>query len=197
MAFDDGDLAYRINFATADVAEIVDRRVGRDLSSEEAHALAEEVNEQLTLPARDLRARGHDRAPRRARDPDRRGTPVGQRDQHRPRVSARGAPRRGARDVRAGRRDVRRRSTTREAARARGSDERVRRGRGSVLDASRRERRAAGRGQLPGQPDPHPRRRRSPAPAPADPRPVRVGVGLLRRDAGRARDLPRPRDGRR
>ena len=50
MDFRDGDVAYRINFATADWPEIVDRRVGRDLSSEEAHALAEEVNERLELP---------------------------------------------------------------------------------------------------------------------------------------------------
>jgi 2,3-bisphosphoglycerate-independent phosphoglycerate mutase len=49
MDFDDGDLAYRINFATAEGREIVDRRVGRDLSSDEAHALAAEVNEQLRL----------------------------------------------------------------------------------------------------------------------------------------------------
>jgi 2,3-bisphosphoglycerate-independent phosphoglycerate mutase len=50
MDFEDGDLAYRINFATGDGLEIVDRRVGRDLSSEEAHALAAEVNETLALP---------------------------------------------------------------------------------------------------------------------------------------------------
>jgi 2,3-bisphosphoglycerate-independent phosphoglycerate mutase len=50
MDFRDGDLAYRVNFATADGREIVDRRVGRDLSSEEAHRLADEVNERLTLP---------------------------------------------------------------------------------------------------------------------------------------------------
>jgi 2,3-bisphosphoglycerate-independent phosphoglycerate mutase len=50
MPFDDGDLAYRINFATCEWPEIVDRRVGRDLSSEEAHALAGEVNDGLTLP---------------------------------------------------------------------------------------------------------------------------------------------------
>jgi 2,3-bisphosphoglycerate-independent phosphoglycerate mutase len=50
MDFADGDLAYRINFATCDWPDIVDRRVGRDLSSEEAHALAAEVNEQLRLP---------------------------------------------------------------------------------------------------------------------------------------------------
>ena len=51
MDFDDGDLAYRINFATARRGrQIVDRRVGRDLTSEEAHALADEVNATLRLP---------------------------------------------------------------------------------------------------------------------------------------------------
>jgi len=50
MDFRDGDLAYRINFATCDWPEIVDRRVGRNLTSEEAHALAAEVNQKLTLP---------------------------------------------------------------------------------------------------------------------------------------------------
>src|SRR5207244_3244282 len=50
MAFEDGDLAYRVNFATAEGTEIVDRRVGRDLSSEEATALADEVNSTLRLP---------------------------------------------------------------------------------------------------------------------------------------------------
>jgi 2,3-bisphosphoglycerate-independent phosphoglycerate mutase len=50
MGFEDGDLAYRVNFATADWPTIVDRRVGRDLSSEEAHALADEVNQKLRLP---------------------------------------------------------------------------------------------------------------------------------------------------
>lgn len=58
MDFRDGDLAYRINFATCEWPEIVDRRVGRDLTSDEAHALAAEVNERLTLPDAtfDLRA---------------------------------------------------------------------------------------------------------------------------------------------
>ena len=46
----DGDLAYRVNFATADGAQIVDRRVGRDLTSEEATALAAEVSQRLSLP---------------------------------------------------------------------------------------------------------------------------------------------------
>ncbi len=40
MDFADGDLAYRVNFATCAWPEIIDRRVGRDLSSDEAQALA-------------------------------------------------------------------------------------------------------------------------------------------------------------
>jgi 2,3-bisphosphoglycerate-independent phosphoglycerate mutase len=50
MGFQDGDLAYRVNFATAEWPRIVDRRVGRDLTSEESAALAREVNERLRLP---------------------------------------------------------------------------------------------------------------------------------------------------
>jgi 2,3-bisphosphoglycerate-independent phosphoglycerate mutase len=50
MSFGDGDLAYRVNFATADGRQIVDRRVGRTLSSDDAHALAREVNASLRLP---------------------------------------------------------------------------------------------------------------------------------------------------
>src|SRR5437764_20586 len=50
MSFEDGDLAYRVNFATAEGGEIVDRRVGRDLPSDQAHALAELVNRELRLP---------------------------------------------------------------------------------------------------------------------------------------------------
>jgi 2,3-bisphosphoglycerate-independent phosphoglycerate mutase len=49
----DGDLAYRVNFATVEADgdgwTIVDRRVGRDLTSEEAHALADEVQSKVTL----------------------------------------------------------------------------------------------------------------------------------------------------
>jgi len=46
----DGDLVYRANFATAGEGdEIVDRRVGRDLTSEEAHGLAGEVGEKVKL----------------------------------------------------------------------------------------------------------------------------------------------------
>ncbi|HWC14437.1 MAG TPA: alkaline phosphatase family protein [Actinomycetota bacterium] len=49
-----GDLAYRVNFATverdAEGWAIVDRRVGRDLTSDEAHALAAEVQEKVSIP---------------------------------------------------------------------------------------------------------------------------------------------------
>jgi 2,3-bisphosphoglycerate-independent phosphoglycerate mutase len=51
IAVNDGDLAYRVNFATVEAEGdgwvIVDRRVGRDLSSEEAHALADEVQRDV------------------------------------------------------------------------------------------------------------------------------------------------------
>jgi 2,3-bisphosphoglycerate-independent phosphoglycerate mutase len=50
MEFRDGDLAHRVNFATAEDGRIADRRVGRDLPSEDARALADEVNRQLSLP---------------------------------------------------------------------------------------------------------------------------------------------------
>jgi 2,3-bisphosphoglycerate-independent phosphoglycerate mutase len=50
MEFHDGDLAHRVNFATAEGERIIDRRVARDLSSEEAIALAAEVNTSLALP---------------------------------------------------------------------------------------------------------------------------------------------------
>ena len=50
MDFRDGDLGYRVNFATCEWPRIVDRRVGRDLTSDQARALAAEVNEGLVLP---------------------------------------------------------------------------------------------------------------------------------------------------
>src|ERR671936_1897112 len=50
MDFRDGDLAYRINFATADWPEIVDRRVGRDLTTEGAGGLRGEGDAQLRPP---------------------------------------------------------------------------------------------------------------------------------------------------
>jgi len=62
LEVDDGDLAYRVNFATVEAEgdrwAIVDRRVGRDLSSEEAHALAAEVQDKVKLAGAtfDLRA---------------------------------------------------------------------------------------------------------------------------------------------
>ncbi len=53
LEVDDGDLAYRVNFATVEKDRdgwvIVDRRVGRDLSSEEARALAAEVSSGVRL----------------------------------------------------------------------------------------------------------------------------------------------------
>jgi len=48
----DGDLAFRVNFATAgEGRQIVDRRVGRNLSTEEANDLAKEINEKVKLTA--------------------------------------------------------------------------------------------------------------------------------------------------
>jgi len=47
----DGDLAYRINFATKEKSSdrIIDRRVGRNLTTEEAGRLAEEINRKVRL----------------------------------------------------------------------------------------------------------------------------------------------------
>lgn len=47
----DGDLAYRVNFATKEKGTrvILDRRVGRDLSTEEATELSREINEKVVL----------------------------------------------------------------------------------------------------------------------------------------------------
>ncbi|MFC1646269.1 alkaline phosphatase family protein [Candidatus Omnitrophota bacterium] len=47
----DGDLAFRVNFATVkdDAVIIRDRRVGRNLTTEEATALSKEINSKVTL----------------------------------------------------------------------------------------------------------------------------------------------------
>jgi 2,3-bisphosphoglycerate-independent phosphoglycerate mutase len=53
LGFERGDLAYRVNFATVtrttDGWDIVDRRVGRNLTSDEARALAAEVNQKVQI----------------------------------------------------------------------------------------------------------------------------------------------------
>lgn len=46
----DGDLAYRVNFATLGKKdEIIDRRVGRNLTTEEASGLSKEINSKVKL----------------------------------------------------------------------------------------------------------------------------------------------------
>ncbi|MCX8188111.1 MAG: alkaline phosphatase family protein [Nitrososphaeria archaeon] len=50
LEFEDGNLALRGNFATVnDNMTIVDRRVGRTLTSDEAKSLAEKINEKIKL----------------------------------------------------------------------------------------------------------------------------------------------------
>jgi 2,3-bisphosphoglycerate-independent phosphoglycerate mutase len=51
LNINDGDVAFRVNFATVgdDLKTIKDRRVGRNLSTEEAAALAKEINAKVTL----------------------------------------------------------------------------------------------------------------------------------------------------
>lgn len=51
LSINEGDLALRVNFATAaeDGKTIKDRRVGRNLSTEEAALLAKELNSKVTL----------------------------------------------------------------------------------------------------------------------------------------------------
>jgi 2,3-bisphosphoglycerate-independent phosphoglycerate mutase len=51
LAVNDGDVAFRVNFATvADNGKTIqDRRVGRNLTTEEAVALAKEINSKVTL----------------------------------------------------------------------------------------------------------------------------------------------------
>lgn len=47
--FDDGDLALRAGFATAEGAKLVDRRAGRNLLTEEARQLATTVNSEVKM----------------------------------------------------------------------------------------------------------------------------------------------------
>jgi 2,3-bisphosphoglycerate-independent phosphoglycerate mutase len=58
LELNDGDLAYRVNFATVeregDGWSIVDRRVGRDLTSDEAKALADEVQREVKVSDADF-----------------------------------------------------------------------------------------------------------------------------------------------
>jgi len=49
LTVNDGDLALRVNFATAKGRKIKDRRVGRNLSTEEANQLAEAINAEVKL----------------------------------------------------------------------------------------------------------------------------------------------------
>jgi 2,3-bisphosphoglycerate-independent phosphoglycerate mutase len=51
LSIQDGNLALRVNFATCaeDGRTIIDRRVGRNLSTEEATSLAKEINSKVTL----------------------------------------------------------------------------------------------------------------------------------------------------
>ena len=51
LKVNDGDVAFRVNFATVadDGKTIKDRRVGRNLTTEEATALAKEINSRVTL----------------------------------------------------------------------------------------------------------------------------------------------------
>lgn len=51
LEVNDGDVAFRVNFATVaeDGKTIKDRRVGRNLTTEEAVALAKEINSKVTL----------------------------------------------------------------------------------------------------------------------------------------------------
>lgn len=50
LTISDGDLAYRVNFATqGKERDILDRRVGRNLTTEEASGLCNEINSKLKL----------------------------------------------------------------------------------------------------------------------------------------------------
>src|SRR4030042_1496053 len=51
LTVNDGDVAFRVNFATVeeDKVTIKDRRVGRNLSTDEATALSKEINSKVSL----------------------------------------------------------------------------------------------------------------------------------------------------
>ncbi|MFW6117423.1 MAG: phosphoglycerate mutase, partial [Thermoproteota archaeon] len=50
LSMEDGNLALRCNFATlGDGKEIIDRRVGRDLTSQEAEELSKAINQKVKL----------------------------------------------------------------------------------------------------------------------------------------------------
>jgi len=49
LIVNNGDLALRVNFATGEGSNIIDRRVGRDLSTEEANQLAQAINAEVKL----------------------------------------------------------------------------------------------------------------------------------------------------
>jgi 2,3-bisphosphoglycerate-independent phosphoglycerate mutase len=51
LEVNNGDLAYRVNFSTkeSDSDKIIDRRVGRNLTTDEATALAKEINSKVKL----------------------------------------------------------------------------------------------------------------------------------------------------
>ena len=107
MDFRDGDLAYRVNFATCRGA--ADRRPARRARPLVGGGAGPcRGGERATGPAgRDVHAGGDGRAPRRARDPRRRRTAVRGGDEHRSRLPQGWLARRGARDVRAGGRPLR------------------------------------------------------------------------------------------
>ncbi len=59
LEVNDGDLAYRVNFSTKEPNSdrIIDRRVGRDLTTQEATGLAKEINEKVKLASAPARFR--------------------------------------------------------------------------------------------------------------------------------------------
>jgi len=60
LSVNDGDAAFRVNFATVaqDGKTIKDRRVGRNLTTEEAAALAREINSKVTLSSATFEFKG-------------------------------------------------------------------------------------------------------------------------------------------